>query len=446
MDKTILVYIYMYRIYRRHGIRITAKTGEQDLLPSLGQSMRGSREVDPGTAELGSQVVYVSGKQDGNGKEYSDADSSGLGLPRGGCSDDTIFTNNLDAFNVRARALVGVVNVHASLALSSNGVNVVAQIVQLGVSIIVGSSAPQTDLRDHGSVTERKGEPHGEVKGILSILGERSAGVVSEHTEVDLSTLISAVGSEVVVSVIGVIVGGILIVPVIVPVVGLVQTTSTTQIDLYALSVIRVIEELTRQGKLAVSVACIHSHICVTLGHALFVGCVVVIIACLGASVLSSVTVGIVSDGRQIRSNKGVHVNNVVSVLASAAGGVGIAIADRAQTEANEALGLDAHIIFLINFRVPLLDVVASLELDGVSSEKTEVHVVVVVFLFLFVVFVLVHTTSLAQQMASHIRVHWDISIELVDNTGMVSGMVSRGTAEDEGQCCERKTAPHGQD
>ena len=163
--------------------------------------MRGSREVDPGTAELGSQVVDVSGKQDGNGKEDSDADSSGLGLLRGGCSDDTIFTNDLDTFNVRARALVGVVNVHASLALSRNGINVVAQIVQLVFSILVGSSAIQTDLRDHGSVTERKGKSHGFIKGFLSVLGERSAGIVREHTELDLSTLVSAVGSDEVVCV-----------------------------------------------------------------------------------------------------------------------------------------------------------------------------------------------------------------------------------------------------
>ena len=213
------------------------RTGVQDFAaPTLGHSVGGRREVDPGTAELRSQVVDVSGKQDSNSKEDSDGDSSGLGLLGGGCSDNTVFTNDLDAFNVRTRAFVGVVNIHASLAFSRNGVDVVANIAQFVFSVVV-SCAVHADLRDHGSVTVRNGESHGLVEGVLSALGERSAGIVSEQTEVDLSTLVSAVGPEVVGSAI---------------VVLLIQTAST-YIDLCALNIIQGIEVAV--GKLTATVA-----------------------------------------------------------------------------------------------------------------------------------------------------------------------------------------------
>jgi hypothetical protein len=81
-------------------------------------------------------------------------------------------------------------------------------------------------------------------------------------------------------------------------------------------------------------------------------------------------------NGLQVGSNKRVHVDDVISVLGGAPSGFGRAARVRcAETKANEALRLDAHVILVLCIGVPLADVMTALELDRVPREKAIVDI-----------------------------------------------------------------------
>ena len=67
------------------------------------------------------------------------------------------------------------------------------------------------------------------------------------------------------------------------------------------------------------------------------------------------------------------RISRVLSVLRRArAGG--------AKTEANKALGCDANIFFAIGISIPLGNMVASLELEGVSTDPSVIKLLIAFF------------------------------------------------------------------
>jgi hypothetical protein len=143
-----------------------------------------------------------------------------------------------------------------------------------------------------------------------------------------------------------------------------------------------------------------------------------------------------IGSGFQVGSDVSAHVHNVVSVTGSAAGKVGRARAGRAHTETNQTLGHDADIIVIIGIRVPLLDVVASLELDAVSRKEASVDVAIVISTIL----VFVYTTSVMEKVAGDVRVGRNIAVLLVDDTvvGLNANSAKKSPSE------KRNTSQHG--
>ena len=68
--------------------------------------------------------------------------------------------------------------------------------------------------------------------------------------------------------------------------------------------------------------------------------------------------------------------------MGRASGGLVVAALVRgAEAEPREALGHDAHVALFVDVVVPLLHVVAALELDGVFGNVRVVRIVVIVFI-----------------------------------------------------------------
>lgn len=224
--------------------------------------------------------------------------------------------------------------------------------------------------------------------GVLR-LGKAGARVISEQSEADLASLIGAVGSNVVGDA-----------PVAVVSIGV------------TIAVVVVLEVAAIAELRARHVA----------GH------------------IVAVSVGVLCrlHGRVIRTHVSLHVDDVVSVVGAAAAEVAGALARGAQAEAYEALGHDANIAFVRGFFVPLLHVVASLELNAVAGEEAGVHIAEVVLLVpvLIVVLIVVDTTSVVHQVATGCGVSGNITIVLVDNSAFNGGH--------EGQSDDSDAREHG--
>jgi hypothetical protein len=99
-------------------------------------------------------------------------------------------------------------------------------------------------------------------------------------------------------------------------------------------------------------------------------------------------------------SKEGVHVEDVVSVSRFAAPSIGrSASVGRTKTESHKTLGLDTDIIGGIGLSVPLGDVVASLELDGVVNSPGDVNLILI----------LVKKTSVLHDLHAKFRVEFDV-------------------------------------
>ena len=117
----------------------------------------------------------------------------------------------------------------------------------------------------------------------------------------------------------------------------------------------------------------------------------------------------------QVSSNVGFHVNKVVSVVrvASLSGG-GSAGLRWAHAVSDKTLGQDLDVILILDVVVPLLNVVAALELGTVSGDEADVNilffVVTVLVLVVVVVSVLLNLTGVLNQSASGFGVSRDVT------------------------------------
>ena len=240
-----------------------------------------------------------------------------------------------------------------------------------------------------------------------TIGGYRSACIVGENTETDFSALLRAVWSNVVFTIV-VLVVVVVIVVVVVP------------------AVIVVVVQLTRKLALVV----IHFHFSAL--HVVFEVLVGVILktATIVIVVLIAIVV-LVIHLVHVCFDVSFHVNEVVSVVRVATlGGSRRATVGGAHAKSNKALGQDLDVVFAVSFVIPLLDVVASLELDTVTSDVTAidivpVHIAVVttvlgtVGVAVVLAVTILNTTSILNQLSSSMAVQRDVSVGLVDDTGL---------------------------
>ena len=184
-----------------------------------------------------------------------------------------------------------------------------------------------------------------------AIGGLHRACIVRENTETDFSALLRAVRSDVVPNIV-VLVVVVVVVPAAV-----------------------VVVQLTRK----LALVSIHFHF--TALHVIFeIDVAVLKTATIAVVVIRVLVLHLVHVGFDVSF----HVNEVVSVVRVATlGGSRRATVSGAHAESNKALGQDLDVIFAVSGVIPLLDVVASLELDTVSRDVAvvdiaPVHIVVV--------------------------------------------------------------------
>jgi len=337
--------------------------------------LRGGGKVDSSTSKLCSEVVNVSGQKNGGSEEKSSGDGGSGGLSCGGGSDDTVVTDDLDSFDVRAGRFVRVVNLHLGFALSGDLVKSVAHLVDFTVS-----SAAQATNVDNGRLGVRQGHAVVDhLEDFFTIFGSDGASIVLENTKADFSSLFGTVRSDVVLDLV-----------------------VTTVVVVTVLVVVQ-LSEFTR------TLAFIIAHLQFTAGDQIIEVHVV----------SSEFTVGVVHvlslHLAHVSLDVSFHVNKVVSVVGVASlGGSGSTGVSRAHAVSDKALGHDLDIIFISGLVVPLLDVVASLELGTVSSNVagvnvTPVDLVVVTLVVLSVVSVLGNLTGVLNQSASGFGVSRDV-------------------------------------
>mmetsp|Transcript_5717 Transcript_5717/g.9020 ORF Transcript_5717/g.9020 Transcript_5717/m.9020 type:complete len:389 (-) Transcript_5717:159-1325(-) len=383
----------------KHGRESTVPTPYMSRLQGLG----GSSEIDLGTPKLSSQVVHVSCQEDGSGEENTDGDRGSLGFSCCRCSDDSVFTNDLDSINVCAGGLVRVVDAHLGFALSSDFVDSVAHFVDFSVSTT--AHAVQADHRlfrvrqFHTIVVQ--------LEHFCTFVGEDRASVVQEDSEADLSTLLSTVGTDVVGNIVVVItcVGSVVVV-----VVG--QLTVVVVVTLVHLGTLHVVVEVD---------------VVFVLVLVLAIGKLTLTVVVCGLTTVHVLVLHLV----QVGTNEGFHVNDVVSVVAVASkGGSSGARALGTETESDKTLSHDLDIVLAVGIFVPLLDVVASLELDAVSGEVTGIDVVpvnllvvaLVLIAILVVVIVVGELTGVLQQSVADGRFRRNVDIVTVDHSSTNRG------------------------
>ena len=359
-------------------------------------------KVDLGAIELGLEVVNVSAEEDEGYGEDANEDGGGLSLGGGSLNDDAILSHNLDALDVVAGVLVGVTDVlvvELGLALTGVGVNrlpglldligviVVVLVVLVLLLVLLGGDA----LHVHeglGGIGELVAAGHLIVE-VVVILNEVGAELIGEDTHEDLAALIGAVGPHEVLDLLlglleltAVAVVAVVVLPVVVGVL--------VEVDLAALEhlldlglLIAIVLLVLVLGLVGVLVdAVVHAGVnkAVVLAVLLVVG---VLAVAGGLGVDLAVLELVLSVGLE----EGVHVDDVVTVGAVAAAGVLVgARGGGAEAEADEALGLDEGLVLSVGLLVPLGDVVASLELDGVVGDPGELDLLVLVLVLLLLV------------------------------------------------------------
>ena len=255
----------------------------------------------------------------------------------------------------------------------------------------------------------------------------------------DLTTLVSAVGSDVVVGVLVIVCVGIIIVVVVV-----VCKFAAAHIELSAIDVVHDVE-IVRKFSVVIVVAVFSSVALKTLLNAVTIVATrsLASVDILIAHVLSS----IVGSDCEVGVDERVHIDDVVPIVRCAASGIGIAIVGRAKAETNKTFGHDADIFFIIGVGIPLLNMVASLELEGIVLKEVGVLsvvsiivvvVVVVVVVIVVVIVVVLERTRLLHNSTANIRVQRDLSILRVNHTAVCR---SESCGKRKGQ--NRKTSPH---
>mmetsp|Transcript_3914 Transcript_3914/g.9486 ORF Transcript_3914/g.9486 Transcript_3914/m.9486 type:complete len:436 (+) Transcript_3914:4417-5724(+) len=358
--------------------------------------LRGSGKIDLGPSQLRSEVVDVSCQKDGGGQEEADEDGRSLGLVCGGCSDDTVLTDDLDTADVTTCRLVGVVDTHLGLALSSDLVDVLACLADFSV----GTARHTVEVDDGLGRVRQLDAVVLHLEDLFTLVGEDGTCVVHEDTDVDLSTLLGAVGTDVVLDVV--------VVVVVVSVVG----------ELAA-AVVVVLHGLARHEGREVDVA----------------------VSVVGELTLSVVVHVVLLHLVQVRLEVCFHVDDVVTVVgrASEACSTRLARVGGAHAETNKALGLDADILLIFGILVPLLDVVTSLELHAVSREEGDIDIVPVEVLVVVAVVVVVVVVQLTGVLHQGFRGH-DIAVVGVDD-GFGTGTCEEGSQGEDGN-----TRKHGGD
>mmetsp|Transcript_528 Transcript_528/g.776 ORF Transcript_528/g.776 Transcript_528/m.776 type:complete len:481 (+) Transcript_528:129-1571(+) len=381
-------------------------------------------KVDLGAVKLGLEVVDVCTEKDEGNCEDANEDGRSLALGGGALNDDTILADNLDTLDVVACVLVGVKEVRViklGLALSCLGVDLLPSLLDLiGILIVIvvvlvlllvllGGNTVHVN---EGLGGVGKGVATGHlvvelsVAGTLTVLvvGEVGAELISEDTEEDLAALVGAVGANEVLNLlleltaVGVVV---VIVVVLVVVVGVLVNVPLSALhgllDLDLLVLVPVITIVLLVRVLFDTVLHAGIHEAVVLAVLLVVGVLAV------AGVLS-VDLAVLELVLPVVLEEDVHVDDVITVARVAAAGILVGAGlGGTKAEADEALGLDEGIILAVGLLVPLVDVVAALELDGVVGNPAEVNLLILVLVLVVVVVVLVvvKTTGLGEDALS---------------------------------------------
>lgn len=379
-------------------------------------------KVDLGAIELGLEVVNVSAEKDEGYGEDANEDGGGLALGGGSLNDDAVLSHNLDALDVVACVLVGVTDVlvvELGLALSGVGVNhlpglldlisvpVVVAVVLILLLVLLGGDAIHVHegLRGVGELVAA-GHLVVEVGVVLNKVG---AELIGEDTHEDLAALVGAVGAHEVldlllcllelslVAIVAVV--AIVVLPVVVGVlveVDLAALEHLLDLDLL-IAIVLLVLVLGLVGVLVDAV--VHASVNIAV-----ISAVLLVVGVLTVAGGLGVDLAVLELVLPVGLEEGVHVDDVVAVVAAAAAGVLVgARGGGAEAEADEALGLDEGLVLSIGLLVPLGDVVASLELDGVVGDPGELHLLVLVLLLL-----LVELTGLGEDAVAELGVGLD--------------------------------------
>lgn len=380
--------------------------------------------------KAGAKVPNVKGHcGERHGKDYNERSSNGTGA--GGASvDDTVLTDDADSFHVSAGIVVGVVD-HATgelgFALSGSRVHLFAALadligillVVLIIVVVVLFETRHAGFSNDGLALVREIKASKTLEGNF---GEFRTGVISKETHVDRSSLLGAVRSYIVLSFF---------------LFAFIEATAALvivlEIELGAAHVVLNIELFASLFVIGIRVVVnAFFHASIDIAVVLAVLCVEVITLLVIIATVTDVVhlvLALVFDlltlGLKVRLHKGVHIDNVVAVSLGATGSLGgRAGILGAETETDKTGGGDLDIFSLLGIVVPLLDVVASLELDSVTSDPRGVELAVVV---------LFDTTSLRQEVLAEDRVGRDFRHSRSDREE--SGKSKEGKLHHRGGC-----------
>jgi hypothetical protein len=237
--------------------------------------------------------------------------------------------------------------------------------------------------------------------------------VIGEKTKVDASAVVRAVRSHEVLDLFSVVVVVVIVVAILVLNLGFSTLHPVGKVKGFLLSLIVVVRILVDAR---VRVESFDSAEVVPEAHILVktTSAVVVVLLAIAVSLVLVVLAHplvVFLLGRKVSIEEDIHVENVFAVSTGAPTGVfrGARVG-RAKTEANKTLGLDANILFAIGFFVPLGNLVASLELDGVVGDPSIVNLT------------LIQTTSMLHNLVSKRRIDLNV-LELNSLAGCLDGL-----------------------
>ena len=320
------------------------------------------------------------------------------------------MTNNANALHVVASIVVDLVDhtggqvgfalscTHVELFAGFNdlvfiflvvAIVVVVIVILVVVVVVFSFHTAHALFVDNGFRRVGKGEPGKAFEGDAFRKG--SAGVIGKETQMNGSSLVGAVGSNKVLDFFFLVKTTVVVVVVVILVV--------VNVELLALHVLFNVELFNFVFLVGVLVdALFHSRIDEAVVLAVVAVKVIILILVVAVAHVVELVFTLVLQVRALGFepgfHEGVHVDNVVTVSAGAASRLGgRARLCGAQTEADETLGLDFDVFFTVGFVVPLLDVMAALELDGVSRDPIGAF-----FKLFFLSVVLFELTSLGHQ------------------------------------------------
>jgi hypothetical protein len=161
----------------------------------LRKRVRRGGQIDLRPCQFCAQVVDIGGQQYRERGEETNADGRRFALLNGRSPDHTVFSNDLNAFNVIAGRFIGIVNRHAGLAFARLGIGAFTELFAL-IDTIVRRSTRQASRRHQGGF--RIGHT---VTGIrledgVAVGRKGSTRIVGEQAEVDIAALIGAKGTN----------------------------------------------------------------------------------------------------------------------------------------------------------------------------------------------------------------------------------------------------------